>query len=493
MKFLIIITFFIYSFSYANAQTGENIIIGKKETIYSKALNENRTLWIYTPEITSQNVNSYSRYPVLYLLDGEVHFISTVGIVHQLSQANGNGVLPEMIVVGIENTNRLRDLTPVVLSSNDLDKTNPFVNFLSSELIPYIEKNYKTAPYRLLVGHSLGGLTAVDILTNFPNLFNAYIAIDPSMWYKSETFLNHTISQLPNLDLSGKKLFIGTANTMPDGFSLSMLKSDNSTETQHIRSIFKLDKFLKTNSNGLEYSQKFYEDERHNTLPLKSEYDGLRFIFDYYFFDATEKDFADSTSLIASKLKSHYIKISEKMGYKVSAPEAFINYLGYDALNKKQYNKAESLFRLNVESYPNSNNVYVSYADFLIAKNDTNNAITYYKKAIKIKEDSSTLRKLNILLNKESYNISIKDLQKYTGVYTLETYNIDIVIEIRDNKLWAKVPGQEDSEFIPVSKDVFTVKDKQNYIITFQMDGDRPTEFTSVQPNGKFRGIYKSN
>jgi hypothetical protein len=181
------------------------------------------------------------------------------------------------------------------------------------------------------------------------------------------------------------------------------------------------------------------------------------------------------------------------MGYQVSAPEAFINYLGYDALNKKQYNKADALFKLNLESYPHSNNVYDSYADFLITKNDTNNAVIYYKKAIELKDDASTQRKLNMLLNEESFNLTLKDLQRYTGVYTLETYKIDIVLEIRDNKLWAKVPGQADSEFIPVSKDVFTVKDKQDYNITFQMDGHRPLEFTSVQPNGTFKAVYKSN
>lgn len=492
MKYLILIIFFICSFIYTNAQTGAGIIIGQKETIYSKVLNESRTLWIYTPEITSQNVSSDNRYPVLYLLDGEAHFISTVGIVQHLSQANGNGVLPEMIIVGIENTNRLRDLTPVILSSNDLDKANPFLNFLSSELIPYIDKNYNTAPYRLLVGHSLGGLTAVDIMTNFTHLFNAYIAIDPSMWHSNEKFLKHTMSQLPNHNLTGRRLFIGTANTLPDGMTLSKLKNDNSTETQHIRSIFKLDEFLRNNPSGLKYAQKFYENERHNTLPLLSEYDGLRFVFDYYFFDASEKDFIDSTSLIANRLKLHYQKISEEMGYQVSAPEAFINYLGYDALNKKQYNKAEALFKLNLESYPNSNNVYDSYADYLIAKNDTNNAIIYYKKAIEIEEDPSTQRKLNLLLKKESYNITLKELQKYGGVYTLVTYNIDIVLEIRDNKLWAKVPGQADSEFIPVSKDVFTVKDKQDYNISFKMDGDSPLEFTSVQPNGTFKAVYKN-
>ena len=116
-----------------NAQNSESITIGKKEIISSKILNENRKIWIYTPNITSQSVSPDKRYPVLYLLDGDAHFFSTVGIIQQLSQANGNSLLPEMIVVAIENTNRFRDFGP----SADLNKTNPFIDFLSSELIPF--------------------------------------------------------------------------------------------------------------------------------------------------------------------------------------------------------------------------------------------------------------------------------------------------------------------------------------------------------------------
>lgn len=471
-----------------NAQNNESITIGKKETVYSRVLNEDRKIWIYTPDITSQNVSPDKRYPVLYLLDGNAHFFSTVGIVQQLSQANGNGVLPEMIVVAIENTNRFRDFVP----SADLNKPNPFTDFLSTELIPHIDRNFNTAPYKLLVGHSLGGLTAIDILTKFPELFNACIVIDPSMWYDNEKFLNNTIAQFPKQNMNGKRLFVGTANTMPRGMTLSQLKNDNSFETQHIRSIFRLDEFLKANTNGLLYTQKYYETDGHNTIPLISEYDGLRFIFDYYHFDATEKDFADSTALIASKLKTHYTHVSEKTGYKNSAPETFINYFAYEALGKKQYNKAKALFELNMEWYPESSNVYDSYAGYFLAVKDTVNAIANYKKALDIQNNIETQRKLDVLITKEAPVSTTADLQKYAGVYVLETYNISIVLEIRDAKLWAKIPGQGDDEFQLLSENIFTVKGKQGYTVTFQMAGDKPQGFTSVQPNGTFKAVFKN-
>jgi predicted alpha/beta superfamily hydrolase len=485
----IFITLILLLFSFClKAQNDENITIGKKEVITSKILNENRTLWIYTPNSTTLNPFPEKRYPVLYLLDGSAHFYSTVGIIQQHSQANGNGTLPEMIVVAIENTNRARDFVP----SNDLNKPNPFIEFLSSELIPHIDKNYRTAPYKMLVGHSLGGLTVINILTNFPELFNAYIAIEPSMWYDNEKNLTNTISTLPKQNMNGKRLFIGTANTLPKGMEFSQFKNDKSFETQHMRSIFKLDEFLKANINGLIYGSKYYENETHNTVPLISEYDGLRFIFDFYLFDATEKDFTDSTASISSKLKTHYANVTEKMGYMNAAPEAFINYFAFEALSKQYFTKAKALFELNIEWYPESSNVYDSYADYYLAQKDTANAVTNYQKSLQIKDNAETRSKLNALTIKGTIKSATVDLQKYVGVYVLETYNISIVLEIRDNKLFAKVPGQEDDEFEFQSEHIFTVKGKLGYKVTFEMDGDKPKGFTSVQPNGTFKATFKN-
>jgi hypothetical protein len=476
----------------ANAQNNDKIIVGRRITIFSKLLNENRKVWIYTPKLTSQDTLTDKKYPVLYVLDGDAHFLSTVGVVQQLSQANGNGVLPEMIIVAIENTDRLKDFTPTVPTTNNAYAPNSFVSFLSSELIPFIDKTYNTTSYRLLVGHSLGGLVAIDILTNFPKLFNAYIAIEPSMWYDNEIFLNHTLSQLPKQDLKNISLFVGIANTMPKGMSVSKLKKDNSLDTKHIRAIFKLDKFLKSINNGLKYDHKYYDKDNHNSVSLISEYDGLRFIFDYYLLHATEKDFTDSSSTLALKLKTHYTKVSDRMGYKVSAPESFINYFGYEALSKNHYAKAKALFQLNIESYPNSNNVYKAYGDYFALQKDTINAIQNYKTALAIKTDAITESKLNSLSKQNSFYIPLKDLVKYAGIYHLEKYNIDIILEVRDNTLWSKVPGQADNELVAISKNQFTVKGKEGYIITFEMSEGKPVAFVSVQPNGTFKAIYKN-
>lgn len=486
MKKVFIATAILLLSCLANAQHNENVTIGKKEVIYSKALGENRTVWIYTPDMTAGTVIPGKKYPVLYLLDGDAHFFATAGIIQQLSQANGNGVIPEMIVVGIANTNRFRDLVP----AKDVTKANAFSNFLSAELIPHIDKHYQTAPYRILAGHSLGGLTAVDMLVTSPGLFNAYIAIDPSMWFDNEWFLNNVITRLPKQKMNGERLFIGIANTMPAGITMAGLKKDKSGETVHIRSILKLGTFLNANTNGLQYSQQYYEKERHNTVPLLSIYDGLRFIFDYYFFDAGEKDFADTTAAIAKRLQSHYANVSAKMGYKNAAPETLINYLAYDALEKKQYTKANALFKLNLEWYPENISVHDAYAGYFLTRKDTLNAIGNYKKALQLEANEVIQRKLDMLITKAGSVPAPVKLDHYAGVYILETYNIPIILEIRNAQLWAKVQGEEDDELQWLSENVFTVKGKQDYKITFQMKDGKPLGFTSVQPNGTFKAFF---
>jgi predicted alpha/beta superfamily hydrolase len=486
----------------AEAQNDNKIVIGKIDSVYSKILNEQRKVWIYTPAMTSGDHDSSRRYPVLYLLDGDAHFLSVAGLVQQLSQANGNTVYPEMIVVGIPNTDRTRDLTPTHVT-NDLPAMDSnssatsgggenFVAFMEKELMPHIDSAYPTAPYKVLVGHSFGGLMVMDVLTNHTRLFNAYIAIDPSMWYDHQRFLAATKKELTEKNYDGIRLYVGIANTMPEGMTLEQMKKDTSSDTRHIRSIFELDKFLKANTqNGLKYASRYYSDDNHGSVPLASEYDGLRFIFDYYRFNLVMKDFTDSSDALVTKLKKHYATVSKEMGYKVSPPELSINALGYDAMSKKYYTRSAAFFEMNIANYPNSNNVYDSYGDLLATEKDTLNAIVYYKKALAIQDNAATKQKINVLEGKEVLKLTQLELQQYAGVFDLEGFAVAVTLQVKDGVLWASVPGQEDSQLVPLSPGTFTVKDKTGYTIHFDMDGDKILGFTSVQPNGTFKAHVK--
>ncbi|MDQ6844117.1 MAG: alpha/beta hydrolase-fold protein [Bacteroidota bacterium] len=486
----------------AEAQSDNKIVIGKVDSVYSQILGEKRKVWIYTPGMTSGDNDSGKHYPVLYLLDGDAHFVSVAGLIQQLSQANGNAVFPEMIVVAIPNTNRTRDLTPTHIVSDppmmDSNFSKPsggsenFIAFIEKELMPHIDSAYPTAPYKILVGHSFGGLTVMDALTNHTRLFNAYVAIDPSMWYDRQQFLAATEQKLSKKKYDGIRLYVGIANTMEKGMTLAQMRKDTTSGTRHIRSIFELDKFLKANpQNGLKYASRYYDDDNHGSVPLASEYDGLRFIFDYYRFNLSGKEFADTSGDIVMKFKKHYTLLSKEMGYKVSAPEQFINYMGYDALGKKQYSRAAGFFKMNVENYPNSNNVYDSYADLLVAEKDTANAVANYKKALAIRDVAETNQKLNALEGKEIFKLNAEDLKKYTGVFELDSIPITITMVVKDNALWSQVPGQGEFQLVPLSPDAFTVKNLNGYEVRFNMTGDKAVGFTSVQPNGTFKAHVK--
>lgn len=388
----------------ALAQKDNKVTIGTIDSIQSKILNEQRKIWIYVP--SSWSADSKQRYPVVYLLDGDAHFYSVVGMIQQLSQVNGNTISPEMIVVGIPNTDRTRDLTPTHVDADPpfIDSASSktsgggerFVSFIEKELMPRIDSLYPTQPYKMLIGHSLGGLTVMNVAINHTKLFNSYICIDPSMWWDKMNLLNTTKKSLREKNFSGTTLYLGIANTMNESMDITKVRSDTSIGTRHIRSILDLDKYIKDQKqNGLRYESKYYSNDDHGSIPLIAEYDAFRFIFNKYRFKLSFKDFTDPTVDLVNKLEKHYQEVSKLFGYKLSPPENMINGLGYECLQRNQYAKAGGLFKLNVDNYPESFNVYDSYGDYFLAIGDKPKAIECFKKSLSIQENTTIREKLN--------------------------------------------------------------------------------------------------
>ena len=366
----------------------ENIVIGVTDSVQSNILGENRKIWVHVP---GGNADSKERFPVVYVLDGEGHFSSVVGMIQQLSTINGNTMCPKMMVVGIPNTDRTRDLTPTHIDADPpfMDSTfsktsgggENFIAFIEKELMPHIEKKYPVASYKMLIGHSFGGLAVMQTFVHHNDLFNSYICIDPSMWWDKEKLLKQTQKVLMEKKFEGKSLYLGIANTLEDGMDIKKVQKDTSQETKHIRSILKLQAaFEKNKNNGLNYQGKYYPEDTHGSVPLITEYDALRHFFDFFPLKLGMKDFTDSTGILATKYQNHFAMLSQKMGYQIKPDEGEINYMGYDFLGRKMYKTAERLFKLNVENYPESYNVYDSYGDYFIAMGDTANAILQLKK-----------------------------------------------------------------------------------------------------------------
>lgn len=366
-----------------NAQDNR-ITIGIIDTVYSEILKEKRSIWVYIPN-NSKGFYASQKYPVVYLLDGEAHFYSVMALIQQLSEVNMNMVLPQMIVVGIQNTDRTRDLTPTHASSDpDVpDSTflrtsgggENFTSFIEKELIPYIESKYSADQYRILIGHSWGGLFCLNTLLNHTKLFQGYIAIDPSLKWDNYSVLKQAEQLLSEKDFKGTSLFLSIANS---GYSDTETKKDNAPA-------FKLSKYLDDNrNNNLRYTWRYYKDDNHGSVPMISEYDGLRFLLDFYNPRLPYDKFRDPAYNVDSFIVSHYNKVSSSMGYTIHPPESLMNWLGYLFIMEKQYDKAHTLLKRNVDNYPDSPNVYDSMGEILLLEGDTTRALDNYERSLKI-------------------------------------------------------------------------------------------------------------
>lgn len=208
MKFLFLL-FFCLSIQ-VNAQSVSEFSIGDKITMHSEILNEERILNVYLPQ--GYSPDSAKTYPVIYLLDGSAHedFIHIAGLV-QFGSYSWINMVPESIVVGIENVSRNRDFTGETRDSlhkesyPEMGGSADFINYLSSEVQTYIESNYKTNGDRTIIGQSLGGLLATEILLKHPEMFNNYIIISPSLWFDFESYLDLEMKQSD----SDLKIYVG--------------------------------------------------------------------------------------------------------------------------------------------------------------------------------------------------------------------------------------------------------------------------------------------
>ncbi len=199
------------------AQETVPLILGEQRIIDSKFLNEERTINIYLPEDYQENDTAH--YPVIYILDGgmEEDFIHLVGLVRFNTQP-WIARFPRSIVVGIENTKRRRDFTFEVASLDFLKEMDipatqfteyggsaSYISFLERELNPSIDSIYRTSGENTVIGESLGGLLATEILLKRTNLFTNYIISSPSLWWGNESLLETA----ENSTLDAVKVYIG--------------------------------------------------------------------------------------------------------------------------------------------------------------------------------------------------------------------------------------------------------------------------------------------
>ncbi len=333
----------------------------QRHIIRSAALGEERSVLVRVPPGYDR---STERYPVIYMLDGHGSYLSMMpGIIE--SQAWG-GQMPEVILVSIQNTDRTRDLTPTKTERAGSGGIDKFLDFLQNEVMPLVEKNYRTAPYRIFAGHSLGGLAVIYSFVTRPEMFNAYIAASPVLHWDKGFVLKRTEEALKQNKDWNKTMFLGIGDE-PD-----YLDGFNSFKNL-------LDK-VKPKNFSYEFRQ--FKDDNHGSVPLPAYYAGLRKIF---------KGWALPPVQSLKEMEDHYRELSKKFGYEIKPPEDILNQLGFELLRAKNIAGAIEAFKRNTELYPSSANTYDSLASAYEADGDLKEARELFEKAYKMAETSGEI------------------------------------------------------------------------------------------------------
>tara|TARA_R110002072_G_scaffold192107_8_gene348873 strand:- start:1914 stop:3116 length:1203 start_codon:yes stop_codon:yes gene_type:complete len=367
--------------------------IGVLDSVYSENLEEHRKIYVQLPE--NYNPDSKQKYPVVYVLDGEV-FLPTVYNVHRFYSG---GFMPEMIIVGISNAkNRVRDLTTSKVTEmygmpfkQENGEAANFSKFLESELIPFIESKYPVTNFRTLIGHSYGGLFTVYILINHSHLFSNYIAIDPSLDWDNQKLLKEAEDLFINQNYQNKSLFIslgGQLHMQNSKITIDNVMQDSTDFTLFARSNITFSNIVKqNNTNGLFFDWKFYPKDIHGTIPFPSIKDGLISLFEWFQMENTDKinSFDTPKEELFSIIKYRENKLKKHFGYSEAPyPEELLNMSGYMNMDMQQTEKAKMYLELAIKYYPNSANVYASMADYYEKNKDYKNALHFVTKAFKI-------------------------------------------------------------------------------------------------------------
>jgi predicted alpha/beta superfamily hydrolase len=377
--FLLVFTF-VSAFAQAPTIPGVTTL-----TVKSDVLGEERRILVRTPQGYE---TGDQRYPVLYLLDGDAHIAHTSSTVEFLAR---NGRMSELIVVAIPNTDRTRDLSPTHISTAGATGApqfptsgggDKFLKFIETELMPQIEKNYRVHPYRILAGHSLGGLFVVHAMISRPELFNAYIAVSPALQWDNQVVIKRAEDFFKTRKESTKTLY----------FSLGREPGPIEDAFHQFKQVL-----TRQQSKGLDWEAQELTDEDHGSVVLRSHYAALRKIYSDW---RIPQD--PDTGQVAVDLKGadeHYKKLSDKFGYALGTPELLINQIGYQLLFADRRDDAIATFKANVERYPNSANVYDSLAEAYERGGRVDLATPLYEKAYqngqKINDPNTALYKTN--------------------------------------------------------------------------------------------------
>ena len=222
-------------------------------TIESKQVGETRNINVWTPPDYKSNIDSL---PVMYMADGGIIDEDFPHIANTLAELIKSKSIPPMILVGIANTQRRRDLSGPTEIAKDKEiapivgGSEKFRAFIKEELFPEINKRYRTTSEKSIIGESLSGLFVVETFFLTPDMFDNYIAFDPSIWWNNHYLVRTAKEHLAKFTTTEKRIWFAGSSA-----------EDISQYTNEMAEIFKAE-----NISNLNWKYSPEPKEKHNTI-----------------------------------------------------------------------------------------------------------------------------------------------------------------------------------------------------------------------------------
>jgi predicted alpha/beta superfamily hydrolase len=350
---------------------GEPITIGETITLQSKVMGEERTILVSTPPGYQQTTEAF---PVLYMTDGDQHLTHTRGTVDFLA---ANGLIPQLIIVGVTNTDRTRDLTPTRVETREVNGremqyptsggAGTFLDFFENELFPFVDGHYRTLPMRLFSGHSFGGLFALNAFFERPQMFRAVLAISPSLNWDGDTPIRQATSFSEKRAVANATLFVAMADEEEGDPRPNLLDRLEAA-------------LAASKAQDFRWQVMRMPDENHGSVVLRAQYWGLRDVFEGWRLPTDPETRIFSGNL--DDLEHHYAQLSKRYGFNVIPGENVINQLGYQYMGREDLDSAIEVLSYNVELYPNSANVYDSLGEAYEKAGRDEEALAAYSMAV---------------------------------------------------------------------------------------------------------------
>ena len=327
------------------------------------------------------------RYPVIYLTDADLVF----GIATDMADLLRIGhFMPKVIIVGIaygaklgqKGNMRDRDFSPFP-DENGIIGASRFLKFITDELFPFIEKEYKVDKTdKTLYGVSSGGWFALYVLFSSPELFQRYIIASPDLASKNKWAFRH------------EEEFYNKRQDLPVQVYMS------TGEIEWLYPLFPefIEIVEERNYEGFRFKWEILKNGRHFSVIAEAISRGLKYIYNGESISALMLNYIKEKDVKFAIDQYHQIKQKSSNEYNFSERE--LNLLGYLLLGMNRADDAVEILKLNVESYPNSANTYDRLGNGYLANDEREKAIMSYRQALKIDPNFSAslnnLKKLGI-------------------------------------------------------------------------------------------------